>query len=127
MRLRCGRHDQVYVGRRTLIPVGGQCVTADQQIVGTVLMQRSQQQFEIFKSCRTAELIHCSGTHRRQQSHASHQAILGMLVGSFVATETINSLGYERAWCQSRYSLVENGAFNEQACAGLARDRTRTS
>jgi hypothetical protein len=101
--------------------MGGKRVAADQEVVGTMFMERSQQQFEIFKSRRPAELFHLSPL-RGQLSHAPHDAILSVLVGSFVRTEAIDSLGHERARRQPRDRLVEASPFRKKAPAGVECD-----
>jgi hypothetical protein len=61
-----------------------------------------------------------------QSPHSPHQAIFGVLVGSFVRTEAINSLRHERTSRQSRYSLIEASTFRKQAPAGTECHRSLT-
>src|SRR5579863_766690 len=58
--LQCRRNNHIDIGRRTLITMGRKRVATDQQVFSAVRIERSQQQFEIFKSRGTAELIHFS-------------------------------------------------------------------
>lgn len=41
-RLRCCRDNQIDISGRTLIAMSGKRVAADQQVISTVLMERSQ-------------------------------------------------------------------------------------